>query len=74
MDKGFIRISISLWVAPVLFARKKNESLLMCIDYRQLNEMKINNKYPLRKIDDLVDQHQGLVIYLRLIFVRVITN
>ena len=34
LDKGFIRRSISQWGAPVLFLRKKNGSLRMCIDYR----------------------------------------
>ena len=39
--------------------KKKNESLRMCIDYRQLNKVSINNKYPLSRIDDLFYQLQG---------------
>ncbi|KAH0773846.1 hypothetical protein KY290_010983 [Solanum tuberosum] len=59
LDKGFIRPSASPWGAPVLFVRKKDGSLKMCIDYRQLNKATIKNKYPLPRIDDLFDQLQG---------------
>ncbi|XP_070049959.1 uncharacterized protein [Nicotiana tomentosiformis] len=59
LDKGSIRPSTSPWGAPVLFVRKKDGSLWMCIDYRQLNKVTIKNKYPLPRIDDLFDQLQG---------------
>ena len=59
LEKGFIRPSISPWGAPVLFVKKKNGSLRMCIDYRQLNKVTVKNKYPLPRIDDLFDQLQG---------------
>ena len=55
-DKEFIRPSISAWGAPVLFIKKKDGSLKMCIDYRQLNKVIIKNKYPIPRIDDLFDQ------------------
>ena len=59
LDKGFIRPCISPWGAPVLFVKKKDGSLRLCIDYRQLNKVTTKNKYPLPKIDDLFDQLQG---------------
>ena len=59
LDKGFIRPSSSPWGAPVLFVKKKDGSLRLCIDYRQLNKVTIKNKYSLPKIDDLFDQLQG---------------
>ena len=59
LEKGFIRPSISPWGAPVLFVRKKDGSLRMCIDYRQLNKVTVKNRYPLPRIDDLFDQLQG---------------
>ncbi|GJV19948.1 reverse transcriptase domain-containing protein [Tanacetum coccineum] len=58
-DKGFIRPSHSLWGVPVLFVKKKDGSLCMCIDYRELNKLTIKNRYPLPRIDDLFDQIQG---------------
>jgi len=57
-EKGYIRPSSSPWGSPVLFIRKKDGSLRMCIDYRTLNEVTIKNKYPLPRIDDLFDQLQ----------------
>ena len=68
LEKGFIRPSQSPWGAPVLFVKKKDGSLRMCIDYRQLNRVTVKNKYPLPRIDDLFDQLQGLASFLRLIF------
>ena len=55
LDKGFIRPSTSSWGASVLFAKKKDKTLRLCIDYRQLNKVIIKNRYPLPKIDDLFD-------------------
>ena len=55
LDKGFIKPSISPWGAPMLFVRKKDGPLRMCIDYRQLNKVTIKNRYPLLRIDDLFD-------------------
>ena len=56
LDKGFIRPSTSPWGAPVLFVKKKDGSLRLCVDYRQLNKITEKNKYPLPRIDDLFDQ------------------
>ena len=59
LEKGFIRPSISPWGAPVLFVKKKDGSMRMCIDYRELNKLTVKNRYPLPRIDDLFDQLQG---------------
>ena len=56
LDKGFMRTSISQWGAPVLFVKKKDGSLRMCIYYRQLNKVTIKNKCPFPRIDNLFDQ------------------
>jgi len=53
---GFIRSSVSPWGTPVLCVRKKNGTMRLSIDYRQLNKITIKNKYPLPRIDDLFNQ------------------
>nr|GEX85866.1 putative reverse transcriptase domain, ribonuclease H-like domain protein [Tanacetum cinerariifolium] len=58
-DKGFIRPSHSSWGEPVLFVKKKDGALRMCIDYRELNKLTIKNRYPLPRIDDLFNQLKG---------------
>ena len=66
LSKGFIRPSISPWGAPILFVKKKDESLRLCIDYRQLNRVTIRNQYPLPRIDELFDQLQGSRVYSKI--------
>jgi hypothetical protein len=66
MDKGYIRPSVSPWGAPVLFVKKKDGTLRLCIDYRQLNKVTINNKYPLPRIDDLFDQLGGASVFSKI--------
>jgi hypothetical protein len=56
MEKGFIRLSSSPWGCLVLFVKKKDQSLRLCVDYRPLNAVTIKNKYPLPRIDILIDQ------------------
>ena len=50
LDKGFIRPSVSPWGASILFVKKKDDTLRMCIDYRQINKVSVKNKYPLSRI------------------------
>ena len=66
LDKGFIRPSTSPWGAPVLFAKKKDKTLRLCIGYRQLNRVTIKNQYSLPRIDDLYDQLRGARVYSKI--------
>nr|GEX19500.1 ribonuclease H-like domain-containing protein [Tanacetum cinerariifolium] len=65
-DKGFIRPSSSPWGGPVLFVKKKDGSFWMCIDYRELNKLIVKNRYPLLRINDLVDQLLGSRVYSKI--------
>ncbi|GJX34818.1 putative reverse transcriptase domain-containing protein [Tanacetum coccineum] len=62
----FYRPSHSPWGAPVLFVKKKDGALRMCIDYRELNKLTIKNRYPLPRIDDLFDQLQGACCFSKI--------
>ena len=66
LDKGFIRPSTSPWGTSVLFTKKKDKTLRLCIDYRQLNKVTIKNRYPLPRIDDLFDQLREARVYSKI--------
>ena len=66
LDKGFIGPSTSPWGGPVLFAKKKDKTLRLCIDYQQLNRVTIKNLYPLPRIDDLFDHLRGARVYSKI--------
>jgi hypothetical protein len=62
----FFRLNSSPWEAPVLFVNKKDGSRRMCVDYRNLNEVTIKNKYLLPRIEDLFDQIKGAKIFSKI--------
>ena len=66
LDLGFIRPSVSPWGAPVLFKRKKDGSLRLCIDYRGLNRATIKNRYEIPRLDDLIDRIQDAKIFSKI--------
>ena len=58
-EKGYIQPSVSPFGAPVLFVPKKDGGVRMCVDYRALNKITVHNRYPLPRIDELLDRLQG---------------
>ena len=66
LEKQFIRPSVSPWGAPVLLVKKKDDSSRLCVDYRQLNKLTIKNKYPLLRIDDMMDQLHGATVFSKI--------
>ena len=66
LDMDFIISRTSPWGTPVLFSKKKDKLLRLCIDYRHLNRVMIKNWYPLPRIDDLFDQLRGAQVYFKI--------
>nr|CAD1834599.1 unnamed protein product [Ananas comosus var. bracteatus] len=66
LDAGFIRPSKAPYGAPVLFQRKSDGSLRLCIDYRALNKVTVKNKYPIPLVADLFDQLGGAKFFTKL--------
>src|ERR1044072_3863135 len=66
MSKGFIRPSVSLWGAPVLVVKKKEWKARLCVGYLQLNKVAVKNRYPIPRIDDLMDQLRGAAVFSKI--------
>jgi len=66
LEKQFIRPSVSPWGAPVLLVKKKDGCMRLCVDYRQLTKVTIKNRYPLLRIDDLMDQLVGAEVFSKI--------
>ncbi|TYK11882.1 retrotransposon protein, putative, Ty3-gypsy subclass [Cucumis melo var. makuwa] len=66
LDKGFIRPSMSPCGVQVLFVKKMDGSMRLCIYYRELNKVIVKNRYPLPRIDDLFDQLQGATVFSKI--------
>ena len=65
LEMGHIQPSKSPFGAPVLFVRKKNGQLRLCVDYRALNDQTVKDRFPLPRIDDLLDRLQGAAVTIK---------
>jgi len=66
LEHNLIQKSTSPFGANILFAKKKDGGLRMCTDYRGLNRITISNRFPLPRIDDLLDKLQGAKVFTAL--------
>jgi hypothetical protein len=66
LNKGYIHPSVSPWGALVLFVKKNDGNLRLCMDLRQLNKVNVKNKYPLPRIDELFDQLKNAKIFSKI--------
>jgi hypothetical protein len=63
LDLGLIMPNLSPWGALVIFLKKKDGSLRLCIDYRDLIHATVKNRYLMPRIDDFFDQMKGAVVF-----------
>jgi hypothetical protein len=66
LDMGMIRPKISPWGAPVIFVKKNNGSLRLCIDYKKMNKAIVKNQYNSPCNDDLFDQVKGTTMFSKI--------
>ena len=63
LAKQWIDPSASPWGSPILFVKKKDGGMRMCVDYRAVNKLTVRNSYPLPRIDDMLDKLSGSSIF-----------
>ena len=66
MKKGYIHPSVSPWGAPFLFVKKKDGTLRLCMDFKQLNKVTVKKKYHFPRIDDLFDHLNNEKIFSKI--------
>jgi len=66
LSKSFIRASSSSAASPILFVKKKDNSLRLCVDYRALNDITVKDQYPLPRIEEILNQIKGYRYFTRL--------
>ena len=66
LDSGRIEPANGAYGAPILFAKKKDGGLRMCIDYRALNGQTMLDVFPLPRIDEMMQRLEGACIFSKL--------
>ena len=63
---GIHSVQLKRMVCPVLFVTKNDGRLGFCVDFHALNKLRVKNSYPIRRIDDILDQLETAIVFSKI--------